>query len=462
LAEYLQVNPAAPARAARAREQAGARAHAADPLRAARLGMWATLALWVTVIALHNINIGGRWDPISLSTWITIALWLGCFALAYEMALRFTWRQSMRRAPEPQPPEAWSNRWTMILTIVAATGASLVIYDFAILRQYGFSTSAASIRLQETVELWQGGKSISPLSGLGRLLLPAMIPAYCLAVISWKQLRTETRAALVVAAMIILFEQIFFEGGRFFLTILVATLFISHFLFGRGGARVRKKISIPFVRISIAGTVLLVFFSQVFVARIVDRNDFFWLAYLGMARELPLDVNYSQAPLFEGFIGPIWFSICMLWLYITHGLNQLDFLLSLEYFDHAYGAMQFLQISQIVTLVSGIDFRYDAVANVPIAGTYSTFLGENYIDFGRVGTVLSGGVLGALTGGAMFSFVRGRISLVSLPAPILLVVCVFTPVVSLVLNLWPAMVWAAIVGRSAKGWRDQTLRRSVR
>jgi hypothetical protein len=162
--------------------------------------------------------------------------------------------------------------------------------------------------------------------------------------------------------------------------------------------------------------------------------------------------------MFEGVLGPIWFSLCMLWIYITHGLNQLDFLFSLRYLQHAYGGVQFLQITQFISFVTGVDVRYDVVANVPIAGTYSTFIGDNYLDFGSIGSVVSGGVLGIITGYSVLGYVRGRVSMLSFPAPILLLLCLFSPVVSVVVNLWPAIVWAAIAGYSAKGWRERPRR----
>jgi hypothetical protein len=123
--------------------------------------------------------------------------------------------------------------------------------------------------------------------------------------------------------------------------------------------------------------------------------------------------------------------------------------LAVQYFTHAYGLYQVPHASNIAALVFGIDLYYDLMANLPNYGTYYTFYGANYIDFGNVGALLSAIVLGLLTARGVLGFSYGRLDTFSLIGPMLLVICFFTPAVSLVTNLWPAMFWAALAGAGA-------------
>ena len=402
------------------------------------------LLIWFATVFLHQTNFGGSWDPVAWQTWALLGAWLLCFTLAFwVVALLY------RNRPDLKPTAVDQSllNWTIsALAIVGAVGATLIIYDFAVLRGYGFASSVVAIRVEEATDALRGISQSSAVSGVGRLTIPAIMPAYLLAVYRWNQVSVVTRVILAVSSLITLGEQMLFEGGRFFITAIAVTIVICYFVRPAAeGVRAPKR-KIPYIRLGILAAILLSFFAYVFVDRILERGDFFWSAYLSFAGAYAIDVDYGTIGRFEGPLGPIWFSASMLWLYITQGISELDLLLSIPYFEHANGFYQLPQVAQIAEVLFGLDWRYDIVANLPKIGTYPTFYGSNFIDFGNIGAVLSGAVLGGASSRALFGFALGRLDPISLLAPILFTICLFTSVVSLITMLWPAIFWVVGAG----------------
>lgn len=417
--------------------------------------MLITLYGWAGVVLLHQLDLGGHWDYVTFKTWALLGGWLACFTLSFWLVL-----QHLRVRPLPEllaPPDRWWNFWTLTLAAIGAVGALLVMYDFSILRGYGFGAGAAAIRAEETDALLRGAaQGGSVVSGLGRLMIPAAFVATMLLTMRWSLLTNVTRLVVVTSLTIIIGEQVLFEGGRFFLTATILTAILCYFMFPGlhdGLGRAARKKRIPYIRIGLAMVVLMSFFTYVFVDRILQRGDFFWSAYQTFASNYAIDVDYETVSRFEGVFGPLWFSVSMLWLYATQGINELDLLLSMQYFNHAHGLYQVPHIGQIAQVVFGVDIRYDLIANLPTVGTYATFYGSNFIDFGNVGAMISALLLGSLTARGVTGFALGRLDALSLIGPILLALCLFSPVISILTNLWPAMVWAVVVGINARKWQ---------
>lgn len=74
------------------------------------------------------------------------------------------------------------------------------------------------------------------------------------------------------------------------------------------------------------------------------------------------------------------YSSAMMWIYLTHAPNELDRIY--RNLDHSKGFYQFSQVAQILSKLTGRDFRYDLAAKLPNVGTYITLPGASYLDFG--------------------------------------------------------------------------------
>jgi hypothetical protein len=248
---------------------------------------------------------------------------------------------------------------------------------------------------------------------------------------------------------VLLYEQLFFEGGRFFLASVVAIIAVVMFIRtrvtdGGGGFKISPR---TLVLIFVGGTLTLLFFGYVFVSRITERDDFFWSAYRGFTTSFAIDVDVDIIARFDGLLGSAWFSLSMLWIYLTQGINELDQVLLIDHFNHAHGLYQFPHFGQIAQITAGIEWRYDLAANLPNLGTYLTMAGANYVDFGMIGMFVSALILGVSTAFCLKAFINHNRSGFALCGPVLITIAIFSPVVSLLTTLWPAFFWAFVGSR---------------
>ena len=407
------------------------------------------LAAFFGVIILGLIPIAGTWYGSTLLTWTLVLGWIALFAAAYTVQAQhlFSRDAAGMMTPAVPPTARTANILIMVFMIIGAAGAIAVVFDFAVLRNYGFTTSAATIRLEEVVASLKGLSTSSPISGAGRLAIPAFVPAVCLSVIYWKQITTATKVISAVCLTVLLFEQFRFEGGRFFLTAMALCAVLTAVLSPALAAQ-RKSLFANrklLVRLAILGALMFAFFTYVFIARIADRDGFFWSAFINYTGNFFIEVDRSTIRRFDGFFGGIWYSITMLWLYATQGVTEFDQIVRMDYFQHADGGYQLLQLTQISDSLFGTNLIYDRFANLPHMGTYVTMPGSMYIDFGPVVTLLSGAAFGLFAARSAWLMVSGRIGALALTAPILLTCAFLASIVSLVQILWPALAWCMLL-----------------
>lgn len=427
--------------------------------RVRRQGQLICLA-WAGMVVLQQVPLGGSWRAVPWETWLLLGTWIALFFIAFSWSATVSARSAISAPVETEGDENYVNNAIRLLALVSATGASVVVFDFAVLRGYGFSTTAATIRMEEVLASIKGMSSSSPLSGAGRLLIPAMLPALIITVLRWPVVRRSTLGFLAVCSVVLLFEQVRFEGGRFFLTAIGVSTLIAALLRPAGFANPFVKSGLSFktlLGLGVLGIVFLSFFAYVFVERIMDRDGFFWSAYIGYASNFEIDFDYGRIGLFDGVLGPMWFSACMLWMYATQGVSEFDQILAVLNFQHANGGYQFIQLTQASDALLGTDTFYDRFANLPHMGTYVTLPGAFFIDFGVSGMLASAVLLGWFAALCTTRLIRGAQGPRAAMAPIVLTLCYFSPVVSLVPNLWPALVWclALPILRSMFGQRRE-------
>lgn len=409
--------------------------------RTARRFLLAVAIAWVTVAVLHETNLGGQWYSVDTATWAWLALWLGAFSLGGIMGIAST------RAT--RPPPAKTDRQIDIailaLSLTSVVGAALFIFDFAILRGYGFATAAAAIRQDEVNEAVTGAASLSVISGMGRMMIPASAVLVGLLVLLWDRVRRTAKFVSILAIIFVLYEQLVFEGGRLFITSAVLVGIFAYIVSQRGRGAISIVRSLPIVRLTLLGSLLLSFFGYVFVTRVLERGDYFSSAYLLLTSSFRITPNYGQMGWFEGPLGGLWFVICMIWLYATQGFTELDLILSTRYLEHARGLYDFPQIGQIVFALTGIDIRYDALANLPTYGSYATIYGHTYVDFGNMGSILFGGAIGFLACRGVVLLARGHVSPSALLSFLLVPVALFSPVISMFPSIWPIALWTTAI-----------------
>lgn len=417
---------------------------AAQTKQRTRSVLYLILGSWILVLVARLIPIGGEWLPIDNTTRNAILIWPTLFAFSYLLT---TGPLGSRRPRAEAMSDTETKTWMALATsFLAAAGAMLIIFDLAILRGYGFETSAALIRDQEGNAAVRGMLVSSPVSGAGRLMMPAVFIAVILLAANFRDMSKRKVAAAFLGIAIVVYEQASFEGGRTVMATIILCAVTSYYLsssFDQKKKKKTRKYSIPMIVGS--GVVLFAmsyFTFYIYVSRVLARNDFFWSSYLSFTRIFTIHVSSNHLSRLEGFFGGIWYSIDMLWLYITQGINELDLVLTQPNLPHAYGTYQFPHFAAIASIAFDVDIRYDVSTYLPNAGTYLTIYGANFVDFGHVGAILSAAVLGVITAWTANAAIRRSVSVAALWGPLFLTVGLFSPVISVLTTVWPAFFWA--------------------
>jgi oligosaccharide repeat unit polymerase len=409
----------------------------------------AIIAAWIAVVLLRATGFGGQWESVSLTSWLALVFWVLSYAVGYFLVPNCRGNYRLAVAPKRK----WFSVWIQRFSVIAIVGASLLVFEFAFRRGYGFSTPVALVRVAEVSNAIEGFSG-SWVSGTARLLTPALQVAWVLAVLASGRISRKAWAALLVATTIVLLEQTMYEGGRFFLASLIVAGFATHLM--RPSTNWRRERVHRVVRLQrwllviFLGLTSVLVFGYVFVDRAAAGGRDFATAYLAFVSSYKIDVSSAELAVLNEESGALYFVLFMFWMYITQGVNQFDQLLAHEPFVFAYGMVQFPQIGQAVTRLTGLDLRYDQFANLPNPGTYSTILGANYIDFGLPLAYLFATALGYITARSSRQLRGGRLLGIGLAAPMLVTIGLFSPIVSLVTNLWPAILWSVVLGLTAK------------
>ncbi|WP_244858158.1 O-antigen polymerase [Sphingopyxis granuli] len=413
--------------------------------KALRLSLVLVLMAWIGVLVLHQIPVGGVWLPIASTTWLALLSWPLLFAGSFMM---IAWRGTGHVSTALSPSVRSIESAVAILAAVALVGSLMIVYDFAYLRGYGFTTRASEIRVTEVTQAYRGLSVSSPISGAGRLMVPAIVPALILALMDFRRLSQLTKRLFLLALLAVCYEQILFEGGRTMLIGLFVIAALTMYLRrpGDGASKRRSPNATRNIILGIASVGLAYMVGSVFISRTIDGGGFFWSSYLGFISSFTITVDSGVVSRFDGLAGPFWYAASMFWLYITQGINELDALLAAPHFVEAKGLYQFPQVGALLSVVTGAQFDYDIKNNLPNTGTYLTAYGANYVDFGHLGAVTSAILMGIVTAATMREFALDRRNMWALTGPIFLAIALFSPVISLLTTLWPAFFWAMAVG----------------
>lgn len=404
----------------------------------------AVIGVWLAIVAARATQFGGQWEEIAAGSWFALTGWLAMYAAGYGMGVGGCSGAGVGFGGVATT--AWASRWITRLSVMAAVGSALIAYEFAVVRGYGFSTQVALIRITEVDSYAASGGSW--ISGAGRMLVPALIVAWLLATGRFSKVTRASRMALLAASAFVYWQQSTFEGGRFFLACVLLAVFAASKMQPRpAGHPQRRTLSLGVWAAAL--TVALVLFGRVFIDRVADRELDFGSVYRLFVDSFAIETTSSAEQRLDGELAPLWFAAKMLWMYLVQGPNQFNTLLLHEPAVYGFGAVQFQQIAQGLGKLTGLNLGYDVFVNTPNPGTYTTFVGMAYMDFGMPGAWMTGALLGYLTARSVRRYTQGAMNRWGLAAPLLLTLSLFSPVVSLMVNLWPAIFWAVVVGSTS-------------
>lgn len=410
------------------------------------------VAAWVSIILLRSIPVAGTWKALS---WETYAYVAACFViLTIGIWIGSRLGSQSRAAPE-EAGRVDPAVMVVILSAVSLIGALIVIYEFAIVRGYGFSESVHVIRMLELARA-QGDAGPSAFSGAGRLASAAIASAWVAYAIADFNVGRATLGLLIVATLVGFYCEAQFLGGRLMIAAIwtaVAFTYLAQTLY-----RIRrgKPWSLrAAVLLAVAGVGSSVYFVSVFAFRIRRTTGD------------PKNACTSFAEYFQGDLdvacessSTVLTALRFVWVYATHGLNELQRLLQAADIPLAYGAVQFAKVAQALTVLTGQDWRYDTLVNVPNPALYWTLLGDMYVDFGQAGSIAAVAVFGFLLGWSATRLLAGSRGPLASTFPFLMTIGVFSPMLSLVQNLWSAVLWTFSVWSAValfNHWMSRTI-----
>ncbi|MEX3016818.1 hypothetical protein [Gymnodinialimonas hymeniacidonis] len=392
---------------------------------------------WITVILVRQLTLFGTWGDVDPTVWLMIFAWLCVFSFAAIIA----------RSVHPMPngtqrltlEPAWQQRWVKRMSLMALLGSIMLIYEFAIVRDYGFSSNVSTVRILE-VNRASENSSVSIIGGLGRLMVPALQVAWVLACLSWASTRPQTRALLIAATLVVFWQQLTFEGGRNFWVCLFTMCIIA-----RGAQPDRLRLSRFFKRLLLMAG-LLAFLLIIFVNRPEQLGVQLATAYSWQTSHHDVLVPTLVDERFSRAFGSLYFALAMLWLYVTQGIYQLSVIMGDTQLNQAWGMHQFSIAGQILDRVFGLNVSYSNSEELINPGTYPTLIGASIVDFGKGGALVFAGAMGYFGALGLRRLQSGKLSALSLSAPMIATVAVFSPVLSMTPNSWVACALIAMIG----------------
>lgn len=391
------------------------------------------VAVWVLILLLRLVQVGGDWLAVSFHTAGFLFAWQVLFLSSWMFA------GALWKVDEQQRQHSIVSDEQIIAgsSVIAAAGAILLVIEFAIFRGYGFQTPVAEIRIME-VEAVTAGRGGAVLSGIGRLLMPLLFVAWIVFRQSTRHCSPGTRALLYASTAWVLWTQSAFEGGRFFLLSLVLVIWFS--------AGTSRKSLVGGKTVALGTLAALIFFGFVFLNRYSSYESGFAENFEQFSSSFSIVVDSTVNERLSGEFGAPWFVVTMFWVYLTHAVSELNVLLAQEDFIHAVGAYQFPQLMQAVRIIFDLQPQFNVFGALANPGVYVTVPGAMYIDFGYAGAYLAAILLGALTGIALEERHRGGPGTFAAVSPLLLVVAIFVPVHSIMPTVWPAILYTCLIG----------------
>lgn len=280
------------------------------------------------------------------------------------------------------------------VTQVAAVGVVFKVIDKFMIRGVSLSAGIENREILEDA----GGSNIFSL--IGGVLYPLCYVSLFVLLSSWGQDKTDKKKYYIVSLLLFSYPTLdsMLIGSRSLMIVNFTMLLLYGLYF-------------KFIRINIKTLLLL----PVVLCAVGLLSGFLFLNRL---EYMGLDYLYSALNSVYAFtvepndwvLGKIfnsddlsfltYYSLLNTGQYFTHGLFEFFYMYDHFNAENTYGAYNFSAYYKFVTILTGDYTTMDAVANAqPRIGTFTTFLGPVFVDFGWVGPVYM----------FFFGFVAGRI-----------------------------------------------------
>ena len=386
---------------------------------------------------MRIIPLGLYYKPLTLDVLVFVVFWCTVYIVSYcvSSSSALSCQRPSRRLPTPLNNKRM-NRAIVFLAGTAFIGGLLLLYEYAIARQYGFSTPVSDIRVLE-INAVDAGRKGSIISALARFMMPSLLAAWPLYVVARKNVPRKISFLLFSGTAMVIWVQAMYEGGRFFLTSLLGVALFA-LICSNGGrlSRNLRKVFLPLLVIASA----VVYSALVFLERAGDTASLVGTFEI-FAETFDISMTDFGFDILSGPLRYVAFPVYMLLIYVTHPLSELAHILSAHSAFTSFGGYQFPQMIQILSALGfpvSLSSLNDALSR---PGVYVTIVGANYIDFSALGVIASSIFYGSATGHALRHYKVDPTSTCAGYGPLLFLCSCFAMVHPLLTTVWPAFLW---------------------
>lgn len=330
----------------------------------------------LTYLAIYYMSpVSGSYDPSMGVVWYLLFSFLFMVFGAW-MGAGYRFSGSGR----PNALQVFNNGFFNLVLMIAVVGVSLKIIDRFFLR--GVSLSAGMGNREAILDAGGGGA----ISILGGILYPfCYLPIFVL-LSRWSEPKRRKAVNLYICWALFFFPTFdsLLIGSRSLMIVNVAILvfygiYFRFIKFGFGTVVIAPIAAFSILLVS--GTVF------------IERLDYMGLDYLTSSLNSvygftvkPNDWIIDKLAKEQGFSFLIYYSWLNSGQYFTHGMFEFFYLYDHFFSGHTYGAFNYGVYYKFIGVIMGDNSLLDAViASQPRVGTFTSFLGPIFVDFGWFG-----------------------------------------------------------------------------
>ncbi len=343
------------------------------------------------------------YDLTSLAGVLVIWAFVAVFCVSSILACSLTTPPGERYlAPEF---DGKCRRLFWLLLVISLVGVLARIVSNFYIRGFDLSQGSAALRLSlQTLSYDYGVAEVGQagmVGALAALFIGFTYPLIVFLIYFWSDIRRSTRRLAVAISLYPAIEG-FLLGGSWAAAFTFLFFFFS--LAGKSlslpsdaGARL-----VPYPRLMTALAIAIVAVGGfLFIDRVElifgSKQQYLELTSLNSFIK-PSETLFDLVAM--PIIGNAFFVFFWLVDYLVQGTAEFSYLIDrFNAEDRTHGVKQFFVIFKFLSLFDLVDFDMVSIATVnPRPGRYQTFLGDAYIDFGLVGLLLEGAILGWISG----------------------------------------------------------------
>jgi len=352
------------------------------------------LASWAMVISAYTFPWGG-YPTLDIFTLFFVLWGIAAYCLGYLLGTVLWVTQYQGRLRKGNVKEGHHNkplrRTVLLASVLGFIGATALAVEFLVIRKLDYNVGIGAVRLQ-LAEGRPGSGSVA--SVIGRVLSGWGPVAGMTVFLRHQEMPRSIRAVGLLSTVAVMATSLL-EGGRNTIALIVAMLFGA--LVVRSVLR-RRVAAGYWAGLALTVVTAAIVFAWMFLDRATaagwPKTQLLSAIEQRYFVEFPAALHGVQSEPFRTLVAIFAFA----YLYMTHSLSELDFLLSHGDPPLFLGRYNFHTIVLFMHHMGLGISPLELSGVLPRVGVYVSALGEMYLDYGILGALLAFLIIGACSG----------------------------------------------------------------